>query len=37
MAPGRVVVDSYVHFSTGIDDVDDDEDDYGDNDNSEYL
>ena len=37
MAPERVVVYSYLHFCTGIDDDDDDDDDDGDNDNFEYL
>ena len=35
MAPVRVVVDSYLHFCTGIDDDDDDDD--NDDDNFEYL
>ena len=38
MAPLLVVVDSYLHFCTGIDDDDDnDADDDGDDDNFEYL
>ena len=39
MAPVSVVVDSYLHFRTEIDDDDDDDDDNedGDGDNSEYF